>query len=63
MSKCEKCQFYEKPKEDDTKESCSRLVDFLADETGGKLTTTKGFTVLLNSKHIKVCRFFSKREK
>jgi len=54
---CKKCRHYEKPTKDDNRESCKRLVDFLADETG---STTMGFTVLLNSKYIKGCNFFSK---
>lgn len=64
MNKCEKCIFYEKPTSVDPRKSCSRLVDFLADETGGKTNTTHGFTVLIYPEYIKDCRFFmSKTEK
>lgn len=61
MSKCKECMYYEKPTMDDKRQSCSRLVDFLADETGGKTNTTRGFTVLIYPEHIKDCRFFVSR--
>lgn len=59
---CKKCRHYEKPTKDDNRESCQRLVDLLADATGGREATTEGFTVLLNTKYIKVCNFFSERK-
>ena len=60
-TKCEQCWYYEKPTKDDQRESCSKLVDVLADVT--KAGTMKGFTVILDSKEIKKCDYFYKRNK
>lgn len=56
---CKKCAYYEGATQNDNRESCSKLVGVLADVT--KAETTKGFTVILDSKEIKKCNYFCKK--
>ena len=54
---CKNCIGYEKPTKEDNRESCCRLLNFLADFTG----QTSGYTILIDSKETKVCPMWEER--
>lgn len=54
---CKKCVYYEGKTKEDNRESCSKLLDVLADV----IKTTKGTIVIIDSKEIKSCDKFRER--
>lgn len=54
---CKICSGYEKATKKDRRESCRRLLNFLADITG----QTRGYIILIDSKEIKACPVWEKR--